>query len=259
MFPPAFLLFFLFVFFPAVLKAESPNSDPQAVALLRQTLAVSGASLNPIHTFLASGTIAYFWAGDRVEGPATIRVRGWDEVRLDADLPDGRRSLAAGRDGGRRKTADGKFEEIPAHNRLSAGPMLTVSYPAIAAALAEPTATIVYAGLPEPGGAEYRIRSTREFSKESDPDGILSKLSRTDYVIDARTGLVIRVEDVTHPVENLSEEYSRVVEMEQYAVFHGVAVPTLVREKVAGQTVWEFRLSSITFNANLPDTDFLLQ
>jgi len=38
-----------------------------------------------------------------------------------------------------------------------------------------------------------------------------------------------------------------------------VAVPTVVREKVGGQTIWEFHLSDINFNSNLTDADFSLQ
>jgi hypothetical protein len=40
---------------------------------------------------------------------------------------------------------------------------------------------------------------------------------------------------------------------------NGILVPTVVREKVAGQTVWEFHLSKIQFNPSLQDSDFSLQ
>jgi hypothetical protein len=48
------------------------------------------------------------------------------------------------------------------------------------------------------------------------------------------------------------------VEFEGYTAMRGVAVPTIIREKVSGQTIWELRLSSINFNTNLTDTDFAL-
>ena len=117
--------------------------------------------------------------------------------------------------------------------------------------------TISYAGLVESGGRKlHQVRATMNFPAEQDPAGILTKLSQTDYFVDSQTNLVVKTADVTHPVETLTENYPRTVELEAYATISGVAVPTVAREKIAGQTVWEFRLSNIAFNTNLTDTDF---
>jgi hypothetical protein len=261
MFPPALLLLSsLLVVSPSLLRAQSPQSDPQAVAVLQHALAVSGASLNPVRSFVASGTITYFWAGQKVVGPATIRARGHDQFRIDADMPDGRRSLAMRREGGSRKGADGKLDEIPSHNTLSGVLVLTLPYPAIAAALSDTAARIEYVERADVGGQPaHRVRVTTEFSKEDDPEGLLAKLSRTDYLVDAGTGLIIRTEDAAHPVDNMLEEYSREVEMERYTAMSGIAVPVIVREKIAGQITWEFQLTSISFNGSLSDSEFLVQ
>jgi hypothetical protein len=257
--PTLLLLVSLFTAVAVPAGAQTAASDQRGVTVLQQTLIVSGAAMNPIRTFSANGTITYFWAGRPVQGPATIRSRGSDQFRLDANLPDGTRSYATSQQGGNRKGADGKLTAIPAHNTLSAT-ILTLPYPSIAAALGDSSVTISYLGLVDAGGGTaHQVRVTRTFAKESDPDGILSKLSRTDYFIDAQTYLVIRTEDLTHPLESLSESYSHSIELDRYTAMGGIAVPTLVREKVAGQTTWEFRLSSIVFNTNLQDSDFTIQ
>jgi hypothetical protein len=67
---------------------------------------------------------------------------------------------------------------------------------------------------------------------------------------------VSKTGDLTHPVETLTESYSHEVELEDYTAMSGVAVPTLMREKVSGQTLWEFRLTNITFNTDNADADF---
>ena len=254
------LVFVVLVLSSSAARGESPDSDPQAVAVLQQALAASGAALNPVRNFVASGTITYFWAGQPVQGTATIRARGHEQFRIDADLPNGRRSIAINRRDGKRKNSDGKLDEIPAHNTSSGGAVATLPYPAIAAALSDATTRISYAGLIDvEGRATHRVGVTTVFSPDKDPGGVLAKLSRLDYWIDAQTGLVSKVEDATHPNENLLEEYSRELELRDYAAFNGVAVPALVREKIAGQTMWELRLTSITFNGNVADTDFTLQ
>ena len=261
MFPPRRLLFVSLLAFSSIAgRGQAPDSDPQAVSVLQQALNVSGAAMNPVRSFTASGTITYFWAGNPVQGAARIRARGHDQFRLDADLPEGTRSVAINRQGGRRKGADGKLDEIPAHNTMSAGTVLTLPYASIAAVLEDPAATLSYLGLADLAGRPaHRVRVTKYFPSGSDPEGILRKLSRMDYFVDVQTGLVSKTEDVTHPVENLAEEYSREVELDGYTAINGVAVPTVVREKVAGQTTWEFRLSAIAFNGNLSDADFSLQ
>jgi hypothetical protein len=36
-------------------------------------------------------------------------------------------------------------------------------------------------------------------------------------------------------------------------------VPTLIREKIIGQTIWDLRLTGISLNTALTDLDFTLQ
>ena len=243
----------------AVSSAQSASADQKGAAMLQQVMAASGAATNPVRGFTAAGTITYYWAGQPIQGSATIRARGNDQFRLDASLPEGTRSYTTSQQGGSRKSADGKLSAIPVHNTLGAT-ILMLPYPAIAAALSDPASTITSFGLVNAGGkAAYQIRVTRTFAKQSDPDGTLSRLSAVDYYIDPQTFLVLRTEDLTHPVQSLSESYHHSIEFERYAVTSGVAVPTLVREKVAGQTTWEFQLSSITLNSSFSDSDFALQ
>ena len=239
--------------------AQAPASNPQAVSLLQQALDTSGMTVKSFRTFTANGTITYFWAGEAVEGAATIRARGDDQFRLDANMPDGARSVSTDRRGGSRKGPDGKLVEIPAHNTLTAG-ILTFPYPSIAAALMDANVTISYAGLVESGGRQlHQVRVARVFPEDADPEGILAKLAAVDYLIDSQTLLVVKTADLTHPKETLTESYTHEVEFEAYAAMSGVAVPTVVREKVGGQTIWEFHLSDINFNSNLTDADFSLQ
>lgn len=249
----------LFTFVSVSTQAQSTGSDSKALAILNQVLDTSGMALKSFRAFTASGTITYFWAGQAVEGAATIRAKGSDQFRLDANMPDGARSVSTSRRGGKRKDADGRLSEIPAHNTLTAG-ILTFPYPSIAAALADTDVTIGYAGLVESGGRQWhQVRVARVFPQDADPEGMLAKLAAVDYFIDSQTLLVVKTADLTHPKETLTESYAHEVEFEAYTAMSGVAVPTIVREKVGGQTIWEFHLSNINFNSNLTDADFSLQ
>ncbi len=91
--------------FPIVLIASVPvaaaaqTSDPQAVAILQQALIAAGGTrgLATIQDFTATGTITYFWAGQQVAGTATVKARGADQFRIDANLAQGTRSHAVSR------------------------------------------------------------------------------------------------------------------------------------------------------------------
>ena len=236
--------------------AQNNSSDEKAVTILSQTLSASAAS--NVQAFTATGTMTYFWAGQEVQSNATIRAKGGDQFRLDADIPGGTQSFALDRRSGSRKDTDGKLTDIPAHNTLSAG-ILTFPYPSIAATLSDTNAKVSYIGLVEADGRQFhQVRVTRIFPEESDPDGLLASMSAIDYFIDAQTLLVVRTSDLTHPKETITESYTHDIEFENYETISGVAVPTRVREKVGGQTTWEFRLSNINFNASVSDEEFSL-
>lgn len=239
--------------------AQAPVSDERAVTILNQSLAASGTALNQVRAFTATGTITYFWAGERVEGPATVRARGHEQFRVDADLPSGTRSLALDRRSGIRKDSDGKLTPMPMHNTLSMGNS-TFPYLSIAAALNDPAFQIAYIALVEAAGRQFhQLSVTKNFPKDTDPDGVLARLSRTDYFVDSQTLLVVKTADLTHPIETLTEDYVREVELEGYTAMSGVAVPTIIRQKIAGQTIWELRVSGITFNTSMTDSDFSIQ
>ena len=163
------------------IRAQAPDSDPKAVSILAQSLGAAGVALNPVEALTATGTITYFWVGQPVQAAATIRARGPDQFRIDASLPGGTRSVSVGRDTGGRLDADGKFTEIPLHNRMSLGGT-AFPYLPIAAILKDPERTFSYVGLVEDGLRQlHQIRTVKSFSPEQDPKGILAKLTQTDF------------------------------------------------------------------------------
>lgn len=215
--------------------------------------------MKPVQDFVATGTITYFWAGEEVTGPATVRGRAPDQFRLDANLPEGTRSYVVSHGRGALQETDGKLTEIPYHNTVNLD-VLTFPYLSVATKLSDPATTASTVGVVDLNGRKaYQIRVQRNFPKEADPDGVLAKLTITDYFVDPATNLLVKTVDSTHPVESLTESYPHEIDFENYAPVSGVSVPTLVREKVGGQTVWELRLSSISFNTGLSDLDFTLQ
>lgn len=230
--------------------------------MLSQALnAIGGATaLSAIQDFTATGTITYYWAGQQVQGSATVRGRGIDQFRLDANLNAGIRSYSVSHGTGALKDTDGTVTKIPYHNTLSAG-ILTFPFPAILARLNDPLTVVTDIGVvtTDSGTQLHQVRVQRQFSSQADPDGSLSKLCITDYFLDPKTGLLVKAIDTTHPVQTMTEGYPHEIDFENYAAINGLGVPMLIREKVGGQTIWELALTSISFNGGLTDLVFSLQ
>lgn len=240
-------------------QAPAPVSTLTAEGLLVQSLLASGMTANAVQDVTATGTMTYFWGGQPVAATATFRVRGADQFRIDSNVPGGTRSVAFNHNVAARKDPNGTVTGIPLHNALS---MAETSFPylAIANLLTDPSFSISDIGLVTSGTQTlHQIRVRKVVSPTQDPRGMVRKLSQTDYFIDPQTNLIAKIADVTHPVETFTREYAREVELQSYSTFRGVAVPTLVREKISGMTMWEFRVSGVTFNSGLTDTDFTVQ
>jgi hypothetical protein len=244
---------------PASLLAVT--KDPQGVAALAQAITADGGAqlLGSVGDFTATGTITFFWAGQQVQGPATLRGRGTDQFRLDAVLSQGTRSYAVSHGWGKLKDTDGTVTPIPYHDTINIG-VLSFPYLDILAELSDPLTAISYVGLVQNGDGTQSIEvdTQRQWPATVDPDGSLSALCVTKYFLDPQSYLVTRVQDMTHPVETFTEAYVHELDLGAYSVIGGINVPTLVAEQVGGQTIWQSQLTSINWNTGLTDQDFQL-
>jgi hypothetical protein len=245
----------------APLDAQVAVKDPQSVTILTQAVnAAEGTQAGSISDFVATGSITYFWAGEQVPGSATVKGRAPDQFRLDANLAAGTRSYVVSRGVGALKDTDGTLTNLPLHNTINIG-VLSFPYLTIAAALSDPGVAFSYVGLVDNGDGRqvYQIQARRLFSSAADPAGVVAALTVTDYFVDPQTNLLVRTLDMTHPNETFTISVSHEITLDNYASSGGVNVPMLVREKVSGQTIWELRLSGISFNTGLTDAAFSIQ
>ncbi len=242
--------------------APAPSSSPQAIQTLQQALTAAGGAqaIGSIQDFSATGTITYFWAGEQVQGSATVLARGFDQFRLDAVIPDGTRTYAVSHGTGSLKNTDGTVTAIPYHNTINVG-ILTFPYLGIAARLNDSSTAIADDGLAATDGAVslHKVETQRQVSTQDDPQGDISKLTVTDYYIDPTANLVMKVIDMTHPDETMTRSYPHEIDFANYTAVKGVNVPMLITEKVDGNATWQLQLTSVSFNVGLTDANFVLQ
>jgi hypothetical protein len=252
----------LFLAFPVFAQqtATIVRRDPQALLVLQQCLSAAGGStaLSAIQDVTGTGSITYFWAGQQVQGTVTVRDRGTGQFRLDANLSAGTRSWAVSNGDGSLKDTDGTTSDIPFHNAMSLGG-LTFPFLAIATAAQNASTSVLDLGLVTADGRQARqIRVQQNLPSATELQRTFSKLATKDFFVDATSFQLLKIQDVTHPPKNFTEDYSHEIYFSDYRTVNGVLVPFGISEKIAGQQTWVVQLTQVTFNNNPSDLDFQL-
>jgi hypothetical protein len=236
--------------------ATTVQRDPQALAVLQQAVAVGGGStlLGSIQDFTATGSITYLWIGNQVQGTATIRALATTSFRVDANLPQGTRSLVASYGSGTVRNTDGSLVTIPSNNTVNLG-ALTFPLLKVAAALNNTSLSIQYLSLTNLSGHQVHVIHVQQGPPSS--TDIISHLSATDFLIDATTYQILLVRDAIHP-SGVTQDILHEIEFSDFRPTSGCLVPFSITERVGGQQTWTVHLSAISFNTSLTDADFQL-
>lgn len=241
--------------------ARVTQRDPQALAILQRAIAASGLPVNPTSSFdfSASGTMTYFEHQTQVSGSTTVLGRGAWQFRLDAQLPQGKRSIIVSGPRSTIEDPEGHVENVT-HLRVGNLGILTFPYLGMAQAIDDPTAYIAYVGMSSIAGRPTdEVHVLRSLPYNLDDTHIRFRPVGTDYFIDDQSGLVLRVADTTHAVEISWKDYPHELDFGDYRNTNGINFPMQVSEKLYGQSVWNLQLSSARFNVGLSTSDFWQQ
>lgn len=231
----------------------------QAISLLQQVLLGAGGAtaLSKIQDYTAVGTITYFWAGEEVSGTVTVRGRGPNQFRLDANLPAGTRSWTLSNGTGALRETDGKLTSIPYQTLVSLNG-LTLPFVSILAALQDSSTTVAYLGLVDVGAGvkAHQIQIQPNLYSPSDDSGKLTSLGRKDFFVDPVTFRLLLLQDTAYPTSGYLQEYWHRVQFSDYRQVAGMILPFSITEEISGQRTWTIHLDTINVNSGLADADF---
>ena len=251
----AVFIAFLVVSTPQVNSQSSPvQRDPQALTILAQTIVAGGGVdlLTSIQDLTGVGTVTYY-TDEQTTGNVTVKSRGLSQLRMDADLPDGRRTTVVNGIGGALIQEDGSFRPISGQ---SAGDIGSIVFPylTLMAAIQDSSTSIIYSGRVNHNGASaYDVRVQKNYPVEQDPQGNRSAREARDFYIDPSSFSVVSIADqiffgdLGNPHEVL---YSN------YQPQSGVYMPMTVAETVNAVPGVAIQLTQVTFNSGLSDSDF---
>lgn len=239
----------------AQVASQTVTKDPQAVAVLTQSLSAAGgmSAISSIQDFTGSGTITYNWASEPVQATATVRGMGISNFRLDANLPNGTRTWAVNGSSAVLITPDGNQTSLESYNLMTAGSM-TIPYVRIAAVLGDTTTNIIYIGSATfNGGQAIQVHFV-----PNNPSGISSvaALGTFDLYFDPVSLLVVGLTEIGHSESNFTITYMHEIDFSNYQPSGNVVAPYTITEKIAGQTTWSTTLTSISFNNGLTASIF---
>jgi len=236
---------------------DSVQRDPRAFTILAQTFAAGGGQelLASIRDLTETGTVTYNWA-DPATGDVTVTSRGVHQLRVDANLPKGRRTTVIHGDGGSLKGTNGRARPIYRQSTNDLGSLTLPILPLIAA-IQDPATSIIYRGLvTHDGTQQYDVRLPKVYTKQQHPARSRGVRKVRDYYIDPRTFLVTIVSDRTYFGEARHPAITREVIYSNYQPVHGIMTPLKIAETVQGVSAFTMTFSQVAFNSGLADSDF---
>jgi hypothetical protein len=133
--------------------------NPVLLDVLARVVNAAGGvrAIAAVHDLTESGEITFHW-GKGVEGPVTIQALGGNHFRMEADLPEGKRTWVVNDGSGTRKEGDQKVIPLSGENAVNLG-NLTFPIGQVAAVLGDPKVDISLVGIETRDGRSiYRLR-----------------------------------------------------------------------------------------------------
>jgi hypothetical protein len=248
-------LLFVFVLASAIFlfpQAQLPVSDPQAVTLAAQSMAVltGGASINDV-TLTGSGT---WTVGDDSEnGPAVLSAVGTGESRMDLSLPSGTRTeirdASTGIAQGKWVVQSGASGNVASHNCQSDAVWF---FPAFSSLAGRANLVLLYIGQETRNGVN--VQHLQSYVYQS--GGLNSELSTMDFYLDAATLLPSAITFKTHPDTDATTDILVEIEYSNYQAVNGALVPMHVQRYFQGTLTVDLILTAVTFNTGINLSNF---
>ena len=260
------LLLSAFAFFgpvPLFSQNQAPVSDPKALALSSQSLALltGGVAVTDV-TLTANVT----WiAGSDIEtGTATLTAKGTTESRVDLVLSGGNSSeIRNGTVGpfpiGKWIGPDGVSHTSAIHNCWTDASWF---FPALLSLFASDASVVLnYVGAETRGGVSVqRLRSYR-YPTNIDPTIAASfqTVSTVDFYLDSSSLLPVSVTFNAHPDDDPGTNISIEIDFSEYKAINGVQVPLRVQKYLQGGLVLDLTITGATLNSGIPNANFNIQ
>ncbi len=249
-------LFFLSCMFSAPVVGQqvapqAPQRDPQAIAILQQSLAAMGRV--PPADSVATGAVVTVAGSTTEHGTVRILTRGTEQTSEQLQMPGGVRSLTYSQGQARHiegATARSLQMELVVTSQCPDFPL-----PILAGALNNAQTALQYVG-PETldGVSVHHIRLWSTFADAKLQH--LAEFSTKDVWLDAASGLPRKLAFEQRAARGAAPRIPFEVFYSDYRSVSGVLYPFLIKKSLNGTPWTTITIANVTFNTALTDADF---
>jgi hypothetical protein len=237
--------------------AQTPRSDPQAVAYAAQSInAMIGSST--VTDVTLTGSVVWTGNGTSENGTGIFLALGTAESRFDLTLSGGTRTEIRDASTG---VALGQWVAESGASGLFA-PQNTMTdpvwfFPPLGSLAAGPNVVLAYIGQETRNGAS--VQHLQSYVYQPAPPGggpTPQQLSTIDFYLDATALLPLATVFNAHPDNNPNSNIQIEIDFSNYQPISGVNVPMHIQESSQGGILIDLSVSGAAFNTGLPLSDF---
>jgi len=250
------LLFLLLTSASVLCQGQQPQSDPQAVALASQAMAMltNGVSISDV-TF--SGNVNWTIGSDSESGTGTFLALGTGESRMDLTLPSGTRTeirdASKGYPRGKWVAPSGAWG-LYADQNCYTDPVWF--FPALGSLAAGPNVVLSFIGQETRNGQQ--VFHVQSYVYQDPQSGVDAQLSTMDFYLNTTTLLPAAVVFNVHPDDNQASNMVTEVDFSNYQAVTGVSIPSHIQKYVQGALQVDFTVSSAAINTGLTMSEFTI-
>ncbi|PYU46190.1 MAG: hypothetical protein DMG54_04045 [Acidobacteria bacterium] len=237
-------------------STATPQRDPQALAVLKQTVTAMGSSVPGDST--ATGTVTITAGSDTEVGTIKILTRGsrqtLEQIATASGTTQAVYSNGVANDSNHTATKTNYSLELAASSQGALFPL-----PLLSAILSSADSALQYIGQENIDGAGcHHLRTWNTYSSQPDLQ-YLSSFSYREIWINASTGLPVKIAYSMRAASGAEPSIAVEISYSKYQPTGGVQVPFQVSKSLNGTPWMTITISSVSFNTGLTDSTFSTQ
>ena len=237
------------------------SKDPQAMTIVQSALTAMGGANVAISNAdsVTTATASEYPHGKTISFPLTIKTRGTRQIRIEAQKSNGMAVAVLNNGQGAIQRPDGRVKARLSNNTVGE----RVEHIPLFSMLAEyenPDINVQYKGTAQFNGQNTRVVALSFIANKNPYQApIYAAMTQTLFYIDQTTGLVDKLQYTDHEESGHPEDDQKVeVYFSGYQTVDGIAVPFHQTTYSDGKLDSDVILNSVTFNAGVSDSDFVL-
>lgn len=254
-----FLQFFLLIFTcSAFLFSQNQSSDPQAVALAQQSIAVltGGTTISDV---TLNANVTSTLGSDDETGTAVLEAKGSGESRVDLNLSGGTRSdvrnVTSGSPAGAWEKNGGSSTAYAFHNCWSDAVWF---FPALSSLSQTSNPSFIFKYIGQESHNGVATQHIQVFQVPAQGPKSALRLSLMDFYLDPTSYLPLAVSFEQHPDDDMSTNIPVEIEFANYQAVGGIQVPFHFQRSFNGGVVLDITITNAVFNSGLQDSLFTL-